>query len=182
MLHFSKSFLIKKQTHLHLGWPEGEYNFIFVWTPLSCIFFVKYSFFFFWFRVEVWSGYLFVWFTHKRHCKVYMHWYTVALLHVHLKPAFFSGCLFSMQTLRIDINSGCIGFLVNFLHNLILFSVLLRCSLMKDYFFRPPINKLSHTFIDKSLELAYRTSYQDEVWCSFHLYVTFIVITLSQCL
>ncbi len=22
MLHFSKSFLIKKQTHLHLGWPE----------------------------------------------------------------------------------------------------------------------------------------------------------------
>ncbi|KAI2666870.1 Adenylate cyclase type 9 [Labeo rohita] len=36
-------------------------------------------------------------------------------------------------------------------------------SLMKDYFFRPPINKLSHTFIDKSLESAYRTSYQDEV-------------------
>uniref|UniRef100_A0A672NGN9 adenylate cyclase n=1 Tax=Sinocyclocheilus grahami TaxID=75366 RepID=A0A672NGN9_SINGR len=36
-------------------------------------------------------------------------------------------------------------------------------SLMKDYFFRPPINRLSHTFIDKSLESAYRTSYQDEV-------------------
>uniref|UniRef100_A0A8C1LWQ1 adenylate cyclase n=1 Tax=Cyprinus carpio TaxID=7962 RepID=A0A8C1LWQ1_CYPCA len=36
-------------------------------------------------------------------------------------------------------------------------------SLMKDYFFRPPINKLSHTFIDKSLESSYRTSYQDEV-------------------
>ncbi|XP_016347535.1 adenylate cyclase type 9-like [Sinocyclocheilus anshuiensis] len=34
---------------------------------------------------------------------------------------------------------------------------------MKDYFFRPPINRLSHTFIDKSLESAYRTSYQDEV-------------------
>ncbi|XP_073713847.1 adenylate cyclase type 9-like [Misgurnus anguillicaudatus] len=36
-------------------------------------------------------------------------------------------------------------------------------SLMKDYFFKPPINKLSHTFIDKSLESAYRTSYQEEV-------------------
>ncbi|TRY97279.1 hypothetical protein DNTS_020574 [Danionella cerebrum] len=36
-------------------------------------------------------------------------------------------------------------------------------SLMKDYFFKPPINALSHTFIDKSLESAYRTSYQDEV-------------------
>nr|XP_009297443.1 adenylate cyclase type 9-like [Danio rerio]XP_021328567.1 adenylate cyclase type 9-like [Danio rerio] len=36
-------------------------------------------------------------------------------------------------------------------------------SLMKDYFYRPPINKLSHTFIDRSLESAYRTSYQDEV-------------------
>ncbi len=23
--HFSKSVLIKKQTRLHLGWPEGEY-------------------------------------------------------------------------------------------------------------------------------------------------------------
>ncbi|KAF4115678.1 hypothetical protein G5714_003167 [Onychostoma macrolepis] len=53
--------------------------------------------------------------------------------------------------------------LSEFFTNLILFSVLLRCSLMKDYFFRPPINKLSHTFIDKSLESAYRTSYQDEV-------------------
>ncbi|XP_051988724.1 adenylate cyclase type 9-like [Xyrauchen texanus] len=36
-------------------------------------------------------------------------------------------------------------------------------SLMKDYFFKPPINKLSHTFIDKSLESAYKTSYQEEV-------------------
>ncbi|XP_057202453.1 adenylate cyclase type 9 isoform X2 [Triplophysa rosa] len=36
-------------------------------------------------------------------------------------------------------------------------------SLMKDYFFKPPINKLSHTFIDKSLEKAYKTSYQEEV-------------------
>ncbi|XP_030645564.1 adenylate cyclase type 9 [Chanos chanos] len=36
-------------------------------------------------------------------------------------------------------------------------------SLMKDYFFKPPINKLSHTFLDKSLETAYRTSYQEEV-------------------
>ncbi len=27
MLNFSKSVLMKKQTDLHLGWPEGEYNF-----------------------------------------------------------------------------------------------------------------------------------------------------------
>ncbi len=26
-LIFSKSFLMKKQTYLHLGWPEGEYIF-----------------------------------------------------------------------------------------------------------------------------------------------------------
>ncbi len=25
MLHFYKSVMLKKQTHLHLGWPEGEY-------------------------------------------------------------------------------------------------------------------------------------------------------------
>ncbi len=32
MLNFSKSVLMQKQTHLHLGWPEGEYIFIFGWT------------------------------------------------------------------------------------------------------------------------------------------------------
>ncbi len=26
MLNFPKSVLMKKQTHLHLGWPEGEYS------------------------------------------------------------------------------------------------------------------------------------------------------------
>ncbi|XP_071764516.1 adenylate cyclase type 9 [Centroberyx gerrardi] len=36
-------------------------------------------------------------------------------------------------------------------------------SLMKDYFYKPPINKLSHTFLEKSLESAYRTSFQEEV-------------------
>ncbi|KAM9393708.1 adenylate cyclase type 9 [Pholidichthys leucotaenia] len=36
-------------------------------------------------------------------------------------------------------------------------------SLMKDYFYKPPINKLSLTFLDKSLESAYRISYQEEV-------------------
>ncbi len=35
MLHFSKSVPVKKQTHLRLTWPEGEYIFIFRWpTPL----------------------------------------------------------------------------------------------------------------------------------------------------
>ncbi|XP_075575315.1 adenylate cyclase type 9 [Pelecanus crispus] len=36
-------------------------------------------------------------------------------------------------------------------------------SLMKDYFFKPPINKLSLNFLDQDLEMAYRTSYQQEV-------------------
>lgn len=36
-------------------------------------------------------------------------------------------------------------------------------SLMKDYFYKPPINQLSLTFLDKSLESAYRISYQEEV-------------------
>uniref|UniRef100_A0A8V0YWQ5 Adenylate cyclase type 9 n=1 Tax=Gallus gallus TaxID=9031 RepID=A0A8V0YWQ5_CHICK len=36
-------------------------------------------------------------------------------------------------------------------------------SLMKDYFFKPPISKLSLNFLDQDLEMAYRTSYQEEV-------------------
>ncbi|XP_009993780.1 PREDICTED: adenylate cyclase type 9 [Chaetura pelagica] len=36
-------------------------------------------------------------------------------------------------------------------------------SLMKDYFFKPPINKLSLNFLDKNLEKAYRSNYQEEV-------------------
>uniref|UniRef100_A0A3Q1KGR2 adenylate cyclase n=1 Tax=Anabas testudineus TaxID=64144 RepID=A0A3Q1KGR2_ANATE len=36
-------------------------------------------------------------------------------------------------------------------------------SLMKDYFYKPPLNKLSLTFLEKSLESAYRISYQEEV-------------------
>ncbi|XP_054636175.1 adenylate cyclase type 9 [Dunckerocampus dactyliophorus] len=36
-------------------------------------------------------------------------------------------------------------------------------SLMKDYFFKPPINKISLTFLDRPLEKAYRSSYKDEV-------------------
>nr|XP_005990723.1 PREDICTED: adenylate cyclase type 9 isoform X1 [Latimeria chalumnae] len=36
-------------------------------------------------------------------------------------------------------------------------------SLMKDYFFKPPINKLSMHFLDKELEEEYRASYQEEV-------------------
>lgn len=43
-------------------------------------------------------------------------------------------------------------------------------SLMKDYFYKPPINKLSITFLEKSLESAYRISYQEEV-CMFELYL-----------
>ncbi|XP_006874966.1 PREDICTED: adenylate cyclase type 9 [Chrysochloris asiatica] len=36
-------------------------------------------------------------------------------------------------------------------------------SLMKDYFFKPPINQFSLNFLDRELEGAYRTSYQEEV-------------------
>ncbi|XP_063791093.1 adenylate cyclase type 9 [Pseudophryne corroboree] len=36
-------------------------------------------------------------------------------------------------------------------------------SLMKDYFFKPPINPLSLNFQDKELETSYRASYQEEV-------------------
>lgn len=52
---------------------------------------------------------------------------------------------------------------------------------MKDYFYKPPINQLSLTFLDQSLESAYRISYQEEVcgcvafplikgFCSFQTY------------
>ncbi|XP_034043720.1 adenylate cyclase type 9 isoform X2 [Thalassophryne amazonica] len=36
-------------------------------------------------------------------------------------------------------------------------------SLMKDYFFKPPINKISLNFLERPLEKAYRSSYQEEV-------------------
>ncbi|KAM4631619.1 adenylate cyclase type 9 isoform 2-T2 [Discoglossus pictus] len=36
-------------------------------------------------------------------------------------------------------------------------------SLMKDYFFKPPINRLSLNFLDKELETSYRASYHEEV-------------------
>ncbi|CAG5897787.1 unnamed protein product [Menidia menidia] len=36
-------------------------------------------------------------------------------------------------------------------------------SLMKDYFYKPPLHKLSLTFLERSLESAYRISYQEEV-------------------
>uniref|UniRef100_A0A8I3MG29 Adenylate cyclase type 9 n=2 Tax=Canis lupus familiaris TaxID=9615 RepID=A0A8I3MG29_CANLF len=36
-------------------------------------------------------------------------------------------------------------------------------SLMKDYFFKPPINEFSLNFLDQELERSYRTSYQEEV-------------------
>ncbi|TRY97818.1 hypothetical protein DNTS_014954 [Danionella cerebrum] len=41
--------------------------------------------------------------------------------------------------------------------------VIKESSLMKDYFFKPPINKLSLNFLERSLESAYRTSYHEQV-------------------
>ena len=43
-------------------------------------------------------------------------------------------------------------------------------SLMKDYFFKPPINEFSLNFLDQELERSYRTSYQEEVCFLFCLY------------
>lgn len=34
---------------------------------------------------------------------------------------------------------------------------------MKDYFFKPPINKISLNFLERNLEKAYRSSYKEEV-------------------
>ncbi|XP_042340636.1 adenylate cyclase type 9 isoform X2 [Plectropomus leopardus] len=36
-------------------------------------------------------------------------------------------------------------------------------SLMKDYFFKPPINKISLNFLERPLEKAYRSSYKEEL-------------------
>ncbi|XP_067353878.1 adenylate cyclase type 9 isoform X2 [Channa argus] len=36
-------------------------------------------------------------------------------------------------------------------------------SLMKDYFFKPPINKISLNFLERPLEKAYRSSYKEEI-------------------
>lgn len=47
-------------------------------------------------------------------------------------------------------------------------------SLMKDYFFKPPINKLSLNFLEKSLESAYRKNYQQEVHT--HTYICFSLV------
>lgn len=64
---------------------------------------------------------------------------------------------------------------------------------MKDYFYKPPINQLSLTFLDQSLESAYRISYQEEVcgcvafplikgFCSFETYalIDFLSVIHSQ--
>jgi len=51
---------------------------------------------------------------------------------------------------------------------------------MKDYFFKPPINKLSLNFLDQDLEMTYRTSYQEEVCFSWRWFPS--VICLSNCL
>lgn len=49
--------------------------------------------------------------------------------------------------------------------HLSLFLLVVSSSLMKDYFFKPPINQFSLNFLDQELEGSYRSSYQEEV-CS----------------
>lgn len=93
-------------------------------------------------------------------------------------------CIFLFFTTNISMQTFCMHIRkqmqrMNSLHNLMLFSVLCPCSLMKDYFFKPPINNFSHAFIDKSLESAYRTSYQDEA-SSFYSSVAFHLFSLCH--
>lgn len=48
----------------------------------------------------------------------------------------------------------------------VFFFLTLISSLMKDYFFKPPINKISLNFLKSPLEKAYRSSYKEEVHTS----------------
>lgn len=52
---------------------------------------------------------------------------------------------------------------------------------MKDYFYRPPINKLSLTFLERSLESAYRISYQEEVCVCVCVVVRAYFVHVSLC-
>ncbi|KAK2815885.1 hypothetical protein Q5P01_026352 [Channa striata] len=52
-------------------------------------------------------------------------------------------------------------------------------SLMKDYFFKPPINKISLNFLEGPLEKAYRSSYKEEVKNPVHVR-TFASSTFSS--
>nr|XP_020476669.1 adenylate cyclase type 9-like [Monopterus albus] len=54
-------------------------------------------------------------------------------------------------------------------------------SLMKDYFFKPPINKISLNFLERPLEKAYRSSYKEEVKNRVHVQ-TFAGSTFSSLL
>lgn len=53
--------------------------------------------------------------------------------------------------------------------HLSLFLLVVSSSLMKDYFFKPPINQFSLNFLDQELERSYRSSYQEEVCSPCHL-------------
>ncbi|KAF7641030.1 hypothetical protein LDENG_00298760 [Lucifuga dentata] len=52
---------------------------------------------------------------------------------------------------------------------------------MKDYFFKPPINKISLNFLETPLEKAYRSSYQEEVRNQVQVQ-TFASVTFSSLL
>lgn len=58
-----------------------------------------------------------------------------------------------------------------------MFSFLLINSLMKDNFFKPPINKISLNFLERSLENAYRSSYKEEVHTQTHTVPVSVIIT-----
>lgn len=51
---------------------------------------------------------------------------------------------------------------------------------MKDYFFKPPINKISLNFLERPLEKAYRSSYKEEVHTHTYTYSYFCVIISSR--
>lgn len=58
----------------------------------------------------------------------------------------------------------------SFLPSLFDYFSALVSSLMKDYFFKPPINKISLHFLEIPLEKAYRSSYKEEVHKNAHIF------------
>lgn len=51
-------------------------------------------------------------------------------------------------------------------------------SLMKDYFFKPPINKISLNFLERPLEKAYHSSYKEEVHMRAQTHTQTLHVTL----
>ncbi len=86
MFDFSKSVLLKKLTHLHLGWPKGEYILIFGWAiPLRW----NYKAFYVWRqkKLTLWTPLILLTITPK-----YFFW-LVGIQNTHSPSVFYDLCL-----------------------------------------------------------------------------------------